>query len=498
MRLFATRRSGLGAHGLSAIAGLMVMFITYGCQEPETAIVVEFQIVGDGSNGAQSLEMLLRCDADEGETKRLQFDLSLLGAGVNPSLAIETDHDTPCTMILAAQVFDESNLPIAVADRSLSFQADIIQRVIMTLDTAACEDLDDDDAVSGLGCPFDDASLLRDCDEFEGRVHEGAAETCNSRDDDCNGEVDDLDASVYEEACSEPIPWKRDVGLCAFWEPRCINGAIICPELPPEDDCELPMDTNCDNRLSCGLCTDELLRSVPCNGCEEARCDGDEVVCVMRSDLHPAPGTPCDEAPCGTWRCDPDSGVVYCVPGEYSPEICDDREGIDEDCDGFANEEDDECIIVVPSEVECVPIFLPGLLPGDEGPNLESCDVHQVYNLGECEFFTAGGITRSETQLLIFITVPDNVTVGMPEVEGCCGCDVQYNASVMGYGIPAFVVEESTLRFLVMSSDVLTIRAPIHIHGEGGSSGYSLNLVVPIYEDPTTSACETFCEIPEM
>lgn len=498
MMPLATRRRWLGgSRGLTAVAASM-MLIALGCQEPATAIVVEFQIVGDGSDLAQSLEVLLRCEAEEGELKRLQFDLSLLGAGVDPSLAIETDHDTPCTMVLAAQVFDESNFPIAVADRSLSFQFDAVQTVIMTLDTAACEDLDDDDAVAGLGCPFDDAALLRDCDELEGRVHEGASEVCNSRDDDCNGDVDDLDAAVFEEVCSEPIAWKRDVGLCAFWEPRCINGAIICPELPPEDDCELPMDTNCDNRLSCGLCNDELLRSASCNGCQVAQCDGNEVVCVRRDDLNPAPGTSCPEAPCGTWWCDPDTGDMVCVPGAFSEEVCDDRDGVDEDCDGFANEADDECSVIVPSEIECVPIFLPAVGSNEPGVELPSCEVHHIYNLGECAFFTAGGTLRNDTQLLIFITVPNNVTVGMPEVEGCCSCDVQYNANVQGYGLPAFVVEESTLRFLVMSADVLTINTPVHIHDDGGSSSYSLSLVVPIYNEPTMSACETFCEIPEL
>jgi hypothetical protein len=498
MRPFATRRR-LGADIFGVIATAAVaMCVALGCQETETAIVVEFQIVGDGGDRAETLEVLIQCDDGQEERKRLQFDLSLLGAGMEPSLAIETDRDDPCTIILAAQVFDDSNDLIAVADRSFSFEFGSVQTISLSLDTAGCEDLDGDDAVAGLGCPFDDTGLLRDCDEFDDGVHEGAEETCNSRDDNCNGAVDDLDATVLEEACSEPIPWKRGVGLCAFWEPQCINSRIICPELPPEDDCDLPMDTNCDNRLSCGGCTDDLLRAAPCNECEVARCEGDEVVCVPRDDLHPPPGTPCVEAPCGSWWCDPETGSMLCVPGEFSVEICDDPAGRDEDCDGLANEDDDECSAIVPNEIECVPIYLPGLVPGDEGPDTESCDVHEVYSLRDCTFFTAGGVMRNDTQLLVFIAVPDNVVVGMPEVEGCCGCDVQYNANVTGYGIPAFVVEESTLRFLIMSAEHLRIHVPINIQGEGGSSGYSVTLVVPIFEDSTMNACETFCEVPTL
>jgi hypothetical protein len=181
----------------------------------------------------------------------------------------------------------------------------------------------------------------------------------------------------------------------------------------------------------------------------------------------------------------------------YSEEICDDEDGRDEDCDGFANADDDECSDDVPSELDCVPVFLPSLLPGEEGPGFESCDIHEIYSLAECEFLTPGGTFRAETQLVVFIEVPDFVTVGMPEVEGCCGCDVQYNANGLGYGVPAFVVEESTLRLLVMSASELRIHVPIHISGDGGSVAYSVTLVVPIYEDPLTIACETFCEIPE-
>lgn len=92
-----------------------------------------------------------------------------------------------------------------------------------------------------------------DCNDARGGVHPGAAETCNGRDDDCNGSVDD--AAVVDAQCQTDNPLARHTtvscvsGACAHG--ACNTGFADCNGTLA-DGCEI--DTRVDP-AHCGSCT---------------------------------------------------------------------------------------------------------------------------------------------------------------------------------------------------------------------------------------------------
>ena len=147
-----------------------------------------------------------------------------------------------------------------------------------------------------------------DCDDADPAVHPGATETCNGKDDDCDGEADgadaadartwyaDLDGDGYGDesnlvvACLQPEDATTRGGDCDDADPAFHPGA-------PEDDCADPNDYNCDGST----------------GYTDADGDG---------------WAACEECDDGDPDVRPDA-----------TEVCD-AEGTDEDCDGLANEAD--------------------------------------------------------------------------------------------------------------------------------------------------------------
>ena len=219
----------------------------------------------------------------------------------------------------------------------------------------ACDGKDADECSDGvLICGMGDTLA---CDDDEA----GIAEVCNDLDDDCDGTAD-------EDFKEKGIPCDGDD------EDTCEDGKLVCgpdgtalvcdDELGTsadvcngvDDDCDGETDEDyptlgdacdgddvdlcADGFIVCdedggAVCGDDAVSVADvCNGVDDD-CDG------FTDEDHPLKGTPCDgpdadQCPDGTWHCDEQGGLT-CDDDETSHEdICND---LDDDCDGGTDED---------------------------------------------------------------------------------------------------------------------------------------------------------------
>lgn len=191
-----------------------------------------------------------------------------------------------------------------------------------------------------------------------------SAETCNKKDDDCNGIVDD-NPSGAGASCGS------DVGECNFGAAQCIGGAMVCVggKGPSLEVCNL-LDDDCDGSVddmtidSGGPCGSNIGACKP----GVLNCENGAIVCVggtagtpekcngVDDDCNGAidDGDPGGGAKCGTDLGVCEAGTEHCVGGSIlcigaingTNEICD---GLDNNCDGTADE-----LAPCPGESKCV------------------------------------------------------------------------------------------------------------------------------------------------
>ncbi len=223
-----------------------------------------------------------------------------------------------------------------------------------------CLDEDEDGYGEGAEC------LDVDCDDADPDRNPGAEETCNRRDDDCDGEVDE-DLVHEENPCGGCAPLSRGgapatpCGTCdsGAWactddlaSTECIGdlGGVLlnacggCSELTETlgalcgtcdsgawacdgaDDLVCAGDFGDDAYNPCGGCTDLLGQpeeacgaclsgAWECDGLDAVMCEGDLGrdalnACLGCAELENEPGTPCGTCDSGTWVCDGHDAVT--------------------------------------------------------------------------------------------------------------------------------------------------------------------------------------------
>ncbi|MCB9745509.1 MAG: putative metal-binding motif-containing protein [Alphaproteobacteria bacterium] len=199
-----------------------------------------------------------------------------------------------------------------------------------------------------------------DCDDSDSAINPAAQEVCDSVDNDCDGDIDDADASVD---LSTGATWYADSDSDGFGDAASSLAACDQPSgyLSDDTDCDdsdsgsYPgateiaydgIDQDCDGSDLCDVDGDgqaaEACAGDDCDdedpdiylGATEVFYDGVDQDCLYDSD-YDADGDGYDSASYGGDDCDDANDTVY--PG--APELID---GLDNDCDGVVQDDDDD------------------------------------------------------------------------------------------------------------------------------------------------------------
>ncbi|HEX8824426.1 MAG TPA: MopE-related protein [Archangium sp.] len=219
------------------------------------------------------------------------------------------------------------------------FAPDLADDTIYSCDTTA------DCGVEGLLCA--PRAGLR------GYCCQPTAEVCNGKDDDCDGQADELAAT----SCYGGPAGTAGKGLCVAGTPSCgANGEIICVgEVRPvnelcnakDDDCDGVVDEDFDLTISashCGRCGNACAAGF---SCVSSTCQKVAEVCTDGLDNDRDNGTDCADTECNGQSCSKsgDPAACTCVGGKAREMVCGDgadNDGdiivdcLDVDCDGKA------------------------------------------------------------------------------------------------------------------------------------------------------------------
>jgi hypothetical protein len=202
-----------------------------------------------------------------------------------------------------------------------------------------------------------------DCNDGEPRIYPGANEICNAEDDDCDGGIDeglstdaDRDGHYTPGSCFLPADDCDDSNSARF-----PGNNEICDNV--DNDCDGGVDENLSRSTTCGVgacagntgtetCTAGNWGNNTCDadaGATSEVCDNVDNDCDGRVDENLSRSTTC-----GVGACAGNTGAETCTAGNWGNDTCDPYAGatseaeacydeIDNDCDGRADGEDDDC-----------------------------------------------------------------------------------------------------------------------------------------------------------
>ncbi|MGZ3457333.1 MAG: MopE-related protein [Archangium sp.] len=173
------------------------------------------------------------------------------------------------------------------------------------------------------------------------------AETCNGRDDDCDGQTDNL----AEEPCYGGPPGTLGKGVCKAGKPTCDATTVVCSgDVQPGTEVCNGLDDDCDGQVdegfnlqtdmaNCGRCGNA------CNAATELCVDGScrqfqETSCGNGQDDDRDGLTDCADSDCNGLSCNTRGGCV-CQGGKATETVCSDN--TDNDGDGLKDCADSDC-----------------------------------------------------------------------------------------------------------------------------------------------------------
>jgi len=209
-----------------------------------------------------------------------------------------------------------------------SDEDDAVDATIWTLDADGDGYGDEGTSLVQTACeaPSGYADNARDCDDSDGAVNPGAIEVCNGLDDDCDGDSDtdatdmitsyvDFDGDGYgnpdyeQEACEVPTGWVEDDTDCDDGNAAAFPGSVETCD-GDDDDCDGDVDEDASDATTFYLDAD---------GDGYGGYGGTTAACSLPS------GYGVDDSDCD----DSDAAV--------SPVGTEDCNGVDDDCDGEAD-----------------------------------------------------------------------------------------------------------------------------------------------------------------